>query len=95
MVRYTETGAPKDVRVPRAQNEMAMRTGTDFIVRFNSGETQPVVATSYCVDEDCLIFLGGEEDLVAFFDLREVADWGPRFQATNRGRNPRAVDSNS
>lgn len=50
----------------------------NFVVIFKSGDAQPLVASSYCVDEECLIFLDEEEDLVAFFDILEVADWNPK-----------------
>jgi hypothetical protein len=51
----------------------------NFIVLFKSGDTQPLIAASSCIDGECLIFQGLEDELVAFFDLREVADWGPKL----------------
>ena len=51
----------------------------EFAVQFKSGDTQPVTAFTYVVDGEALIFLNESSELVAFFDLAEVADWSPRF----------------
>lgn len=57
-------------------SEKASRT---FTVRFKSGDTQPVVAASYIADGDALIFLSESKELVALFDLTEIAEWNPRL----------------
>ena len=58
-------GVPKTV-----PSEKASRT---FIVRFKSGDTQPYIA-----DGDALIFLSESKELVALFDLTEIAEWNPK-----------------
>lgn len=46
-----------------------------FLVRFKSGDEQPVVAAQGIEDEDCLIFLDSKGELAAFFDLTVVETW--------------------
>jgi hypothetical protein len=46
-----------------------------WLVRFKSGDEQPIFATEGFEDEQCLIFLKADGSLAAFFDLREVAQW--------------------
>jgi hypothetical protein len=57
-------------------NEITSRT---FTVRFKSGDTQPVIATSYHAEADALVFLNETKEMVALFDLTEVADWSPKL----------------
>jgi hypothetical protein len=54
-------------------------TNQTFTVRFNSGDTQPVIATFYHAEADALIFLSESKELVALFDVTEVADWSPKL----------------
>jgi len=60
-------------------NEITSRT---FTVRFKSGDIQPVIATSYHAEADALVFLNATKELVALFDLTEVADWSPKLPKT-------------
>ena len=48
-----------------------------WLVRFKSGDEQPVYATEGIEDEQCRIFLKADGRLAAFFDLQEVAQWQP------------------
>jgi len=57
-------------------SEISDRT---FTVRFKSGDTQPVVAASYHAEANALIFLNTSKELIALFDLTEVADWDPKL----------------
>ena len=46
-----------------------------FLIRFKSGDEQPVVAEQVIVDEECLIFLNAGGELTALFDLTDVQQW--------------------
>jgi len=46
-----------------------------FVVRFKSGDEQPVIADRAMEDEESPIFLNGEGGLAAFFDLSVVEEW--------------------
>ncbi len=46
-----------------------------FLIRFENGDEQPVVADQVIKDEDCLIFFNPDGELAAFFDLRVVDEW--------------------
>ena len=51
----------------------------EFIVQFKTADVERVMAVSYIVDEEALIFLNEKVELVAFFDLTEVAVWRPKL----------------
>ncbi len=46
-----------------------------FLIRFKSGDEQPVVAEQVVEDDECLIFLNADGELAALFDLTVVKDW--------------------
>jgi hypothetical protein len=45
------------------------------VIRFKSGDEQPVVAEQAVEDEECLIFLNPDGELAALFNLTAVEEW--------------------
>ena len=46
-----------------------------FLIRFKSGDEQPVVAVRAIEDQESLIFFNQNGELAALFDLTVVEDW--------------------